>query len=84
MGTRKVDRHVGIVQITVLVPQRSGTALANTLAEFSGKVFRATHAALSDGANVTFRTPQFTSTGQQLGFFPIVVRIPYWRDEAPQ
>lgn len=84
MGTRKVDRHVGVAQIDVMVPERSGTSQGNQIAEFAGKVFREQSAGLSDGARVIFRTPAFTYVGRQGGFYRIMVRVPYWRDEAPQ
>jgi len=84
LGSKVVDRHVGIVQVNILVPQRSGEKLANDLAEFSGQVFRRKNQILSDGAVARFRIPEFARSGQSLGFYSVIVRIPYWRDERPQ
>jgi Bacteriophage related domain of unknown function len=94
MGTLKVDRHVGIVQMALLVPENAGTAVGNPVMDFSGKVFREQKVRLSDGAVVVFRTPSFhygamfSERGlrpeSMLGFYPMVTRVPYWRDEPPQ
>ena len=84
LGTIKVDRHVGLVQFDVLVPQNSGTKLANLICEFGGKQFRDQRVTLSDGAVVKFQTPSFRHMGTSGGFFRTVCSVVYWRDEFPQ
>lgn len=81
LGASSVDRHVGLVQIDVQVPNNSGTKNGNAIAEFCGNVFRKTRVVLDDGAVVRYRTPEFTSLGEQVGFYRIMCRVAYWRDE---
>jgi hypothetical protein len=82
LGVQTVDRHTGLVHVDVLVPQHTGTSRANTIAEFVGNVFRRQTATMSDGAVVRFRVPSMTKLGEQSGFYRLVCRIPYIRDEV--
>lgn len=81
LGTVKVDRHVGVLQFDVLVPQNTGTSQANLIAEFGGKQFREKKISLSDGAVLTTKTPSLRHMGTSGGFFRICVSVGYWRDE---
>ena len=84
LGTVKVDRHVGLLQADVMVPQNTGTSEGNTLAEFIGKLFREQRIGLSDGASIIFQVPDYMHLGVQGGFYRIMCRVPFWRDEPPQ
>lgn len=81
IGTRKVDRHLGIVQFDSLVPQNTGTSMANQVAEYIGNIFRDSQALLQDGSKVIFKAPSYISLGVQGGFYRICMRCGYWRDE---
>ena len=81
LGPTPCDRHVGIIQIDVLVPADHGTVVANTLAEFTGSVFRLIHVTLSDQAYLRTEVPSFKYWGIQNGFFRVTVRVKFKRDE---
>lgn len=81
LGARTTFRHVGVAQIDVLVPQLSGTVAARTIAEFLGNAFRTQTVYGVDGCRIIYRAPEFTARGAHNGFYCIMVRIPYWRDE---
>jgi hypothetical protein len=82
LGTRKVDRHVGLVQFDVLVPDRQGAALGNQIAEFIGDTLKTRKVRLADGAPVTFHEPTYMDWGRSGGFYRIICRVGFWRDES--
>jgi hypothetical protein len=84
IGTLKVDRHVGLFQFDVMLPINSGTSLGGQIAQFVGDLLRARNVSLSDGAVLVTKSPQITNLGIQNGFYRIMCRVPYWRDEPPQ
>lgn len=82
VGTLKVDRHVGLFQIDVYVPENTGTSQANMISEFVGKLFRGQVTQLADGAKLVTQSPQFSYNGRSgTGYSRIMVRVPYHRDE---
>jgi len=84
IGNRTVDRHVGIVQVTIACPVRSGTSQGNAVADGVGNMFRNKQLPLIDGALLRFRIPSFSFVADVAGYAHILVRIPYWRDELPR
>lgn len=78
---RQIDRHVGQVQVDVLVSQNSGTKEGNLIAGFIGDIWRLQHVSLSDGAVVKYRVPNIMDSEDQGGFHRMILRVPYWRDE---
>ena len=83
LGPKVIDRHVGFVQIETLVPELTGTTTCRKMAEFCGNVFRRQTVYLPDGARVIYRIPEYISRGTNKGYYCIMSRIPYWRDEYP-
>ena len=81
IGTKKIDRHLGIIQFDCLVPQNTGTVLAHTVVELVGQAFRDTVAGLSDGAKIVVKVPVYANLGTSGGFFRMNVRLPFCRDE---
>lgn len=84
IGTKKVDRHVGLIQLDVMVPAFAGTKPAYAIGEAWGKVFRDQDVRLPDGAVTKFKTYEVTNMGTHNGFYRVVFRVPYWRDEPAQ
>ena len=82
IGNRTVDRHVGVVQVTVAMPVRTGTSKGNQIADFVGLIFRNKQIRLEDGALLRFRIPSNSYQGDVGGYAHVTVRIPYWRDEV--
>ena len=81
LGPVTTDRHVGFIQIDVLVPQLTGTAVCSQIAEFLGNAFRRQTVFGSDGCRIIYQVPQYITRGNNKGFYCICVRVPYWRDE---
>lgn len=81
---RQIDRHVGLVQVDVMVPENVGTSPAIQLAEWAGKLFRLQTVSLADNAVVRYRVPEVANHGIQNGFFRTTMRVLYCRDEVPQ
>jgi hypothetical protein len=84
LGTRKVDRHVGLLQLDVMVPAKAGTKAAYAIGEAWGKAFRDQDVGLSDGAVAKSKTYDVTDMGSHNGFYRVAFRVAYWRDEPPQ
>ena len=84
IGVPSRDRHVGLVHIDVLAPLNTGTSRANALAEFVGNLLRQREVILNDGAQLRMRAPSYQRAGVQNGFYRIIVKVGYWRDEMPQ
>jgi len=81
LGNHKVDRHVGLIQFDVLVPEHTGTSQANTIASFIGDFMKNRKIGLSDGSSVVLRQPEYKNIGRNEGFYRVMCRVPYWRDD---
>lgn len=81
LGRVAVDRHVGLLQVDVLVPRNTGTSAAFQLIEAICNIWRKVDVSLSDNAVVKFRIPEFHDMGENGGFYRVCGRVPYIRDE---
>jgi len=82
LGSQYTVRHLGVLTLSVHVPENTGMVFANGLSQALGDHFQERDHTLSDGARLTFRAagprPQ---KGQKKGFATVMVTIPYFRDE---
>lgn len=81
LGSRKVDRHVGVLQLNVVVPESIGNGKRDRMADWLGSIFNEVEKILKDDSRLHFRVPEFRDLGTKLGESVKVVSIPYWRDE---
>ncbi|WP_170240820.1 phage tail terminator-like protein [Rhodoligotrophos appendicifer] len=81
LGAQFTVRHVGRLEVTVFVPQDTGTRALYLAGETVGRTFQELGANLPDSARLLFRTPSYSDGGTVGGFYTLVVRIPYLRDE---
>lgn len=81
LGVVAVDRHVGLVQVDVLIPRNQGTAVAIAMVEAICTQWRKQHVTLSDNAVLRFRVPEYHDLGENGGFYRMCGRVPYVRDE---
>lgn len=81
IGNKTVDRHVGIVQIDVLIPEDSGSAPAKKMADYFGNAFRKIDVILEDGARLVTKIPEYKNMGTKNSFYRYVISIPFKRDE---
>lgn len=75
------ERHVGVLQIDVLVPENTGTGDLSRLAAWATKLFSRESVLLPDNARLRFRVGSHTYLGVRDGLARRVVSVPYWRDE---
>lgn len=80
-GAMRTVRHVGVLQIDVMVPKDTGMGRGTRLAERCASLFDEWAHALPDRATVHFKTPRVTTMGIGGEFQRFTVSIPYWRDE---
>jgi hypothetical protein len=76
LGNPNMDRHTGVLQITVNTPLGEGTSNGRTLAGeaaaiFSGQSFN----------GIICRKASITRIGERNNWFTYAVSVPYWRDE---
>lgn len=81
LGKITSDRHVGFAQVEVLVPQQTGTKMCRAIAETIGNAFRRQTVFGLDGCRIIYQVPEYIARGEHKGFFCIMMRVAYWRDE---
>ena len=81
LGVKNVtERHVGLVQIDIMVPEDEGTKEGGELAQAAGAIF--SRQQFSAGtSSLTFQTPEIKPIGDDGGFDRTMVRIEFRRDE---
>lgn len=80
LGSVKFDRHIGILQVDVLVPEETGGRDAGLIAEHCAGLFGNLTFRISDVQVVRFKPSTVRTMGAQNGWFRVMVRTPYWRD----
>jgi len=81
LGLSPTDRHVGILQFDVVVPEDSGIKTGNEIGEFLGSIFDKKQFLATPGNSLNFKVPSYIWMGTtQGGGVRLMVRIPYRRD----
>lgn len=75
LGNPSLDRHVGLIDVSVFTPEGSGTKQARELAEQAAAIFRK-----ANFSGILCRNPDVTTVGIIDGWMQLAVRIPYQRD----
>lgn len=75
LGNPSLDRHVGIIDVSIFTPEGKGTKQARELAEQAAAVFRK-----ASFSGILCRNPDVTTVGVMDGWHQITVRVPYQRD----
>jgi len=81
LGKTYVTRHPGLIQIDVYQPVNTGTKEASDIAEAIGEHFKEHSVRLDDGAVLVFRVPSYPRGPKAKGFFRVMCRVGYYRDE---
>lgn len=84
LGSRKIDRHTGVLEFVVYVPTDNGSKNAVALAESVATQFRNLAATLPDNARMVFRLPSVENHGYSGNLMGFCMRVEYYRDEYPQ
>ena len=79
--TNITERHIGILQFDVVVPEDSGTKTANEIAEKLKTIFSRKDFIAGVGNCLRFQTAAITPRGVMHGSYRIVVRLPFRREE---
>ena len=75
------ERHVGVLQVDVMVAEDSGTGIATRLADWVVKQFSRKSQELAGGERLRFRVGRHVDRGVKDGLYIRSCSIPYWRDE---
>ena len=78
--TRSVQRHVGIIQFDVYVPEMTGTGTARTIADSIATIWRNKQFEAGDSGTITTYVPSYQSLGVNEGWYHGVVTVSYQRD----
>lgn len=81
-STPQVHRYIGQIVIQVLVPERSGAAVALGYCESLDDLFRRAQFSYLQSGMITCRTPQVRDVGIQQGWYQVNLIIPYHRDRS--
>jgi hypothetical protein len=81
-GQTLIKRTVGFVQITFWAPDETGTKTASLLRDKAGKIFELHRGRTDDGDVVTFSVSEFPNAPKVNGWQPLIVKIPFYRDET--
>lgn len=80
-GKKVIDRYPGIVQITFWSPDETGTKQATLLVDTAARIFRHHRGRDIEGNVITFKSPEYPSSGKVNGWYPTIIKIPFYRDE---
>lgn len=81
LGPNPTERHIGIVQFDVVVPEDKGTKTGNDFGEFLGNALKRQQISAGVRNTINLRTPSYSWVGRiDKGTDRLVVRIPFYRD----
>lgn len=76
----KWDRHIGILQIEVIIPENQGNGERDEVADFLADVFNEHETTLPNDIRIRFKVPSQRDFGTGDGESKKIVSIPYWVD----
>lgn len=75
------ERHVGIIQLTIWIPEGKGTKGSATAADKFGDKFKHKNGRDAEGCTYIFKGCEVTSPSTKVGWSCQIARIPFHRDE---
>lgn len=81
-GNTIITRNPGIVQVTIWAPNESGMSDATKMADKIKTFFELHRGRTSTGDVITFKFAEFPKVGKVNGWQPVIVKIPFYRDET--
>lgn len=83
--TQRFNRYVGHFLIDCIVPEKTGSAVVNSMADAASDVFEAQKFQLDDGSDCTTFVPSVYGDGKaQDGFYYLTVMIPFTVEAKPK
>ena len=76
----KWDRHIGILQIEVIIPDNQGNGERDEVADFLADTFNELEVTLPNDIRLRFKVPSQRDFGTGDGESKKIVSIPYWVD----
>lgn len=76
----KWDRHIGILQIDVIVPARDGNGERDEVCDFLADAFNEWEDTLANDIRLRFKVPSQRDFGTVTGESKKIVSIPFWVD----
>lgn len=76
----KWDRHVGVLQIDVIVPDNAGNGERDEVCDFLADVFNEYEATLTGDVRLRFKVPSQRDFGSSTGESKKIISVPYWVD----
>ena len=76
----KWDRHLGILQIDVIIPENQGNGERDGVADFLADLFNEHEVTLTGDIRLRFKVPSQRDFGTSNGESKKIVSIPYWVD----
>lgn len=80
VGSGRVNRYVGIIQIDVLVPEDTDMVAGMDMAETAAQVYADKTFTIEPGHYVRFKTGKIEAVGRQNGSYRFMARVPFQRD----
>ena len=76
----KWDRHIGILQMEVIIPDNEGNGERDEVADFLADAFNELETTLPNGIRLRFKVPSQRDFGTGNGESKKIVSVPYWVD----
>ncbi len=76
----KWDRHVGVLQMDVMVPENEGNGERDEVADFLADTFNEYEVTLTGDIRLRFKVPSQRDFGTNTGESKKIVSVPYWVD----
>jgi hypothetical protein len=80
-GKKVVNRYPGIVQVTFFSPDEKGIALATECIDDVARIFELFTGRDGEGNVITFKAAEFPNASKTNGWYPTIIKIPFYRDE---
>lgn len=80
-GSRVTTRYPGIVQVTFNSPDETGTVDATACIDIVKRIFELHRGRDTSGDVITFKAAEFPNSGKVAGWYPSIIKIPFYRDE---
>jgi len=81
IGTaRRVQRHPGIIQVDIYVPENQGTKTSREIADAVAVIFNTVQFSLGSSGTISTRAPALQGLGIEEGWDRKVLSIPFIRD----
>lgn len=76
----KWDRHVGILQLEIMVPESEGNGNRDRVGDFLSDIFNEYEVTLTGDVRLRFKVPAPRDFGCVSGESKLIISVPYWAD----